>query len=86
LHPDHEIYGHRAQAYYSIKEYDKALADLNKSIELNSEYSEAYYYRGLCYKALGQADKAITDFQSASNYSDDDAMKKQAMDEIKGMR
>jgi Tfp pilus assembly protein PilF len=65
---------------------DKALVDLNKAIESNSEYSDAYYYRGLCYKALGQADKAIDDFQSAANFSDGSAMKQQAMDEIKGLK
>jgi hypothetical protein len=40
----------------------------------------------LCYKAVSQADNAIADFQSAANFSDDAAMKKQAMDEIKGLR
>lgn len=85
LHPDNVVYSHRAQAYIAVKEHEKALADLNKSIALNNEYAEAYYYRGLVYKALGQAETAIADFQSAAKFSDDDSITKLVTGELIGL-
>jgi tetratricopeptide (TPR) repeat protein len=43
-------------------QYDKAISDFNKAIDLNPKFAEAYNNRGLTYAKKGQYDKAISDF------------------------
>jgi tetratricopeptide (TPR) repeat protein len=82
----YESYCHRAQVYYTMKEYDKAIADLNKSIELNDEYGEAYFHRGLCYKSLNQNDQAKADFEAAISNSTDQSIINKATDELNSIQ
>jgi len=42
-----EAYLNRGIDHYSINEFDKALADLNKYISLNNRVGASYYFRGL---------------------------------------
>jgi tetratricopeptide (TPR) repeat protein len=69
-----------------MKDYGRALPDLDKAIELNSKNAEAHYYRGLCYQALGQDDKALADFQAAISNTTDPLLLKSAMDQVKALR
>ena len=58
-------YGNRGNAYFNLKQYEKAVQDFNKSIELNPDNSDAYNNRGLMYIHLGQYAKAVRDFDKA---------------------
>ena len=65
-------YFNRGIAYYEQKEYELAISDYDKFIELNPNYADAYFGRGLAYADLGQvyADKgmyerSIADFSKA---------------------
>ena len=40
-------------SYFSQGEYDKAIAEFEKSIELNPNHTESYYYLGQCYLQKG---------------------------------
>jgi tetratricopeptide (TPR) repeat protein len=40
-----ELYIWRGNARYSIKDYDSAMADYNKAIEINPNYELAFYNR-----------------------------------------
>ncbi|HAJ32080.1 MAG TPA: hypothetical protein DCK79_01715 [Candidatus Atribacteria bacterium] len=40
-------------SYFSKGEYDKAIAEFEKSIELNLNHTESYYYLGQCYLQKG---------------------------------
>lgn len=58
-----------AQGYYKrslelIKksQFEKAIADASKAIELKSNYWEAYVIRGTANAQKGELDKAISDF------------------------
>ena len=48
-----------------FRQYEKALADFTKAIDLNPKLAEAWYNRGRAHSDLGQLDKAITDFSRA---------------------
>ncbi|MCF7958617.1 MAG: tetratricopeptide repeat protein [Phycisphaerae bacterium] len=51
----------RGQAYNGLGQYDKAVADFTKAVELKSD-DNLYWLRGDAYYSLGQYDKAFADF------------------------
>lgn len=65
-HPDvPDAYNGRGLYYYDNGEYDKALADFNYVISIDTNYVKAYYNRGNTYDAKGEYDRAIADFTHA---------------------
>jgi tetratricopeptide (TPR) repeat protein len=48
-----------------IGQYDAALCELNKALEISPYLGVAYYERGCVYQALGAIDLALTDFDEA---------------------
>ena len=51
-------------------QYDQAISELNKAIEMNPKFAEAYLNRGIVYaQAKGQYDQAISDFSKAIEIS-----------------
>ena len=57
-------YYNRGNAYRDRVDFDKAVADYTKAVELNAGYAEAYYNRGKLYDEAGEYDKAIADFSA----------------------
>jgi len=55
------------------KKYQKAILFLNKAVELNPEFKEAYYNLGLSYERLGKYKDAIKNLKEAIKLSPDDA-------------
>ncbi|MGE5195517.1 MAG: tetratricopeptide repeat protein, partial [Deltaproteobacteria bacterium] len=47
-----------------LQQYDKALADLCKAIELHPKYAPAWYNRGTVYQKLGRYQAAIDDYDN----------------------
>ncbi len=56
----------RGKAYYFLGEFDLALADLDRNIEIYPTHSTLYTYRGLIYLAMGDYEKALSDFDQAT--------------------
>jgi len=54
--------------FYKSGNHKEALNAYNKAIELNPEYSFAYYWRGLIYFELGNYQKAIEDAKRAAKF------------------
>jgi tetratricopeptide (TPR) repeat protein len=55
----------RALAWFCRKEYENAIKDFTKAIELNLDFADAYSYRGRAWQNLNDYDKAIADFDKA---------------------
>ena len=62
---DAEAYLNSGNAYYEKGDYDRALADFNKAIELQPDLADAYNNRGLAYHIKRDYDRAIADLDKA---------------------
>jgi serine/threonine protein kinase/tetratricopeptide (TPR) repeat protein len=68
LHPDrYEAWHERASVHLQLKQWEKAIADLSRAIELapTNEASGSYEARGTAYYWLERRDKALADFSKA---------------------
>ncbi len=62
---DAAFYVSRGNDYFKKGQYDQAIADHNKALEINPRYVEAYHNRGTAYGNKGQHDQAISDYSKA---------------------
>jgi tetratricopeptide (TPR) repeat protein len=60
-----EAYYDSGVAYYNQGQYDKAISDFTKALEINPKFAEAYNRRGIVYGIKGRYDEAISDFSKA---------------------
>lgn len=56
------VYLLRGLVYHGQKEYDRAIENYTKVIELNPDYADAYYNRGTVYRDKGEVDLAFVDY------------------------
>jgi eukaryotic-like serine/threonine-protein kinase len=68
-----ELYLLRATCYQQVKEYNKALADYNKAIELDASQPGFFVGRGKVYEEKGQFEQALADFSKALELDADNA-------------
>ena len=55
-------YYNRGLAYYNKGQFDRAIADYDRSLTLNPTYAIAYNNRGLAFDSIGKYDRAIADY------------------------
>jgi len=58
----------RAKLEIENKEYDKAMENCRRALELDEIFVEAYYHIGLAYNSKKKYDSAIENFEKAVNY------------------
>jgi tetratricopeptide (TPR) repeat protein len=56
-------YQGRADVYYVNREYDKAIHDYTKALQIDPAEPRLYLARGKCYQAKGETDCAVADFR-----------------------
>jgi len=59
------VFNDRGVAHWRERNYDRALADFSRSIELNPDYAPVYNNRGNVYLQMGQREQAVADFTRA---------------------
>jgi tetratricopeptide (TPR) repeat protein len=62
---DAKFYNNRGVAYGEKGQYDRAISDFNRAVEINPMYQKAYNNRGTTYRLIGQYDRAVSDFNKA---------------------
>jgi len=62
---NYKTYNNRALVKGSLKDLKGAMKDLNRSIEINSNYAESFINRGVTFNVLNEPEKAIKDFTNA---------------------
>lgn len=75
----------RGLTYYAQGDYDRAIADFDKAIQLEPDFAKAYSNRGSAYKSKGEKYKAIADFKKVLDLTDDPALRQQAQDQLKAL-
>ena len=67
LFPDAAHPGHynRGLAYYGAGEYEAAIEDFKRAVELEPGHARAYNSRGAAYASLGNPEQAVEDFKRA---------------------
>ena len=55
-------------AYFSQGQFDQAIAEFSKALEINPRYANAYIYRGAAYDIKGQYDQAIANINLIANW------------------
>jgi TonB family protein len=72
--PDHAFYQKRAGTFLAKGDFDSAVSDLTKAIELNSSDASDYSSRGLAYYNKKSFDLAIADYGKAIELKPNDSM------------
>ena len=60
-----EDYFNRGNIYHNKSNFDRAIDEYTKAIELKLDYTEAYYNRGSAYHRKGNFDRAIDEYTKA---------------------
>lgn len=58
-------YNNRGNAYTALRDYDRAIADFNKAIELDPKNFGAFNNRGTAFRAKNDNDRALADYSAA---------------------
>ena len=62
----------RAKCRYLLKQYDKALSDLDYVVKQNKADGSLYNLRGICHHLAGNDEDACRDFEAAMKMGDPD--------------
>ena len=55
-----------------MKQYDKAISDFKRGVEINPKSSFGYFNMGIAYYNMGNKDAAVENFQQAARLGDTD--------------
>ena len=61
------------ERYLNERNYDRALAEYNRAINLKSDYAEAFFSRGRTYQIKGDLSRALEDYNRTINLKKDSA-------------
>ncbi len=59
------LYSYMGFSHFFLREYDQAIKDFDKAIELNPSVSNSYDGRGITYYYLGQYERALDDYNKS---------------------
>lgn len=65
IHEEAIVGFRRANAYFALKNYGRAISDYTRAIEFAPRMPEIYYNRGVAYERTGRFAKAVEDYTKA---------------------
>lgn len=80
-----DIFYLRGINYYLLKEFNKAIDDFNKTLQLDPDHPEAYLYRAKAKKANNNLLGALSDYNKAKNENFSQTITSLAGDVIKSI-
>jgi tetratricopeptide (TPR) repeat protein len=60
-----KAFNNRGNAYLGLRDYERAIADYGRAIEIDPQHAPAFYGRGNAYQRKGRYDRAIKDYDRA---------------------
>lgn len=78
----HVLYSNRSACYSGLKEYEKALEDAEKTIELNSSFAKGYGRKGGALHGAHRFDEAIAAFNQGLKIAPTDAALKKGLESV----
>lgn len=61
------------ESLYEKKDYQTAITEFSKVVEMKNDHYRAFNYRGLSYEAIGEFEKAVADLNKAIEYKPKEA-------------
>lgn len=80
--PNHVLYSNRSACHASLKNFDKALEDAEKCVEINSSWAKGYNRVGAAQYGLGDLDKAQASYSKALELDPSNAMAKSGLSAV----
>ena len=80
---DDNIYFNKALISYENKNYENAVFDIKKAIELNENSPDYYQLEGMILEAQEKHQEAIQSYEKAIELIDDDEKKEQIQKKVK---
>jgi tetratricopeptide (TPR) repeat protein len=77
-----DAYINKGIVYFDRKDYTKALLTFQKTVEIEAQYAEGYYWIGKTYEAQGKKDQAKENYLLAYQFDKTMARAKQAADRL----
>jgi len=65
LRSDPQEYISEGNLHYNLQQYEQAIQNYNKALELKPDFPKALYNRGIAYRYVGQYERAIQDYDKA---------------------
>jgi len=85
LTPDnHLLYSNRAACYLKLGEWEKALQDSNKCIELKEDFTKGHFRKGLSLIELGRLEEAFASIKEAYDLEPEDQDIVEKLEFVKG--
>jgi len=84
-HENENAYFNAGLVRYDLNEYNKAVEDFNKAIQLKKDFAFAYWALGATYEKLDKADDAIYNYEKFIEFSDDKELIKSTKEKIRNL-
>ena len=79
---NHVLYSNRSGAYASLKQFDKALEDANKTTEIKPDWTKGWGRKGAALHGLGQLEEAHAAFGEGLKLDPGNAQAKSGLDAV----
>jgi tetratricopeptide (TPR) repeat protein len=70
IEPDVYTYNAHSSVIGSLGNWEEAIEECSRAIELDPDYPETYFNRGYAYKVLGETEQAVADFREFLSFDE----------------
>ncbi|RKO90553.1 hypothetical protein BDK51DRAFT_17541, partial [Blyttiomyces helicus] len=79
---NHVLYSNRSASYASLKEYQKAADDAEKTVQIKPDWAKGYSRKGAALHGLGDLDAAAAAYQEGLKIEPTNALLRKGLDDV----